>query len=243
MELDTHADTNVLGSNCIVISYTTRECDVSPYTDSYQAIRNVPIVTGATAWTSTHSGDTYILVFHEALWMGDVLDHSLINPNQLRHFGVTVQDNPYSDTALHITNDDDLVLPLHTQGTTIYFDSRTPTDHELQTCRHVHLTSKAEWNPHHVSFPDPSHQIEVSVIQSSHTDDNAAVDDRLVLLDPHTFADRLISRVLITEHRVQTAISDVRVDEVPSDVPLRRTFISNERHSALSAAELSERWC
>jgi hypothetical protein len=72
-----------LGSNCVVLAYTTRECDVSPYSDTYQAIRNVPIVTGATAWTSHRSGDTLILVFHEALWMGNVLDHSLVNPNQL----------------------------------------------------------------------------------------------------------------------------------------------------------------
>jgi hypothetical protein len=27
---------------------------------------------------------------------------------------------------------------LHAKGTTMYFDSRTPTDHELQMCRHDH---------------------------------------------------------------------------------------------------------
>ena len=101
MEMNSHADTAVLGRNCVILNYTGRECDVSLYTDSYEAIKGVPIVTGATAWTSKVNGQTYILVFNEALWMGDVLEHSLINPNQLRHFGVTVQDNPYDKTEMY----------------------------------------------------------------------------------------------------------------------------------------------
>jgi hypothetical protein len=72
------------------------------------------------------------------------------------------------------------------------------------------------------------------------TDDD---DDRTILLDPATFADRLISQVLISDVRTKaTTISDIRVENVPSDVPLRRTFISDERHSAITAADLSERW-
>jgi hypothetical protein len=81
MELDSHADTIVLGSNAIVMHYTTRECDVSPYSDAYDPIKNVPIVTGATAMTCAKTGMTLILLFNEAIWMGDLLDHSLINPN------------------------------------------------------------------------------------------------------------------------------------------------------------------
>lgn len=49
MELDSHADTIVLGKNCVELAYTGRECDMSPYTESYAAIRGVPIVSGATA--------------------------------------------------------------------------------------------------------------------------------------------------------------------------------------------------
>jgi hypothetical protein len=85
LELDSHADTIVLGRNCIVLAHTGRECDVSPYTDSYESIKGVSIVTGATAWTSQVTGETCILVFNEALWMGEVLEHSLLNPNQMRH--------------------------------------------------------------------------------------------------------------------------------------------------------------
>jgi hypothetical protein len=154
MELDSHADTIVLGSNAIIMNYTTRECDVSPYADSYEPIRNVPIVTGATAITSATTGMTYILIFHEAIWMGELLDHSLINPNQLRSNGVEVQDNPFGNVAMHIAaDDDDFIHPMQADGTTIFFDSRTPTNHELEHCPHITLSSPQEWNPRDVQFP------------------------------------------------------------------------------------------
>ena len=50
-------------------------------------LKNVPIVQAATAYQYPHTGQVYILIFNEALCMGESLQHSLINPNQLRHFG------------------------------------------------------------------------------------------------------------------------------------------------------------
>ena len=84
IELNTHADTTVLGSTyCVILSYTGKECEVSPYSSEYEAVRNIPVVTGATAWTNTTDGTAYLLIFHESLWMGDKFDHTLVNPNQL----------------------------------------------------------------------------------------------------------------------------------------------------------------
>ena len=89
-ELDSHTDTIVAGSNCVVLSYTDNVCDVSPCRDDYSPVSNVPVVTAATAWQSPHTGETYILVFHEALWMGGSMNSTLVNPNQLRHYGTVV---------------------------------------------------------------------------------------------------------------------------------------------------------
>ena len=83
-ECDTNTDTCVLGANFIPLSLTHRTADVYPYDKAYTPIANVPIVTGATAWDDTDSGQMYILVFNESLFYGTKLDHSLINPNQLR---------------------------------------------------------------------------------------------------------------------------------------------------------------
>jgi hypothetical protein len=111
-EIESHADTIVLGQNSVILQYTGCECDVAPYSD--KPIRNVPIVTGATAITNTQTGETVIFVFNEAIWMGDQLEHSLLNPNQLCHHWVLVQDNPYDKQSLHLSSDDDeITIPMH----------------------------------------------------------------------------------------------------------------------------------
>ena len=239
MELDSHADTIVLGSNAIVMQYTTRECDVSPYDDSYEPIRNVPIVSGATAVTSTHTGLTYILVFHEAIWMGDRLDHSLLNPNQLRAHGIEVQDNPFHIEAMHIASDsDEFVYPMHADGTTIYFDSRTPTSHELETCPHIVLSSPNEWNPRDVQFP--GHRLEEGhhiISKISREADVSVVFD----MSTHNYDVRSISRV-ISDRFVAEIRVPYEADNLPPDVPLPKTFATSKRHTGVTAQELSERW-
>ena len=49
LEMDTHADTCVLGPNFIILNYTGVECDVSPYTEAYESVKADSIVSGATA--------------------------------------------------------------------------------------------------------------------------------------------------------------------------------------------------
>ena len=100
IELDSHVDTIVLGANCVILSHTGQSCEVMPYSDTYDTITDVPVVTGATLWTSPHDGDEYILIFNEALWMGNTLQHTLVNPNQLRAYGTTVRDNPFASSPL-----------------------------------------------------------------------------------------------------------------------------------------------
>ena len=65
---------------------------MSPYTDEYEAINNVPIVLAATACTSLELAETFIIIMYEGLWMNIAMDHTWGNPNQLRHLGFTVQD-------------------------------------------------------------------------------------------------------------------------------------------------------
>ena len=55
------------------------------------------------------------LLFNEALWLPH-LEISLLNPNQLREFGIEVQDNSYSGTPMKIDNDDGFVTYLLSEG-------------------------------------------------------------------------------------------------------------------------------
>ena len=155
IELDIYVDTMVLRSNCVVLSYTGKECEVSPYSPDYEAVHNVLVVTGATVWTNPQDGKAILLVFHDALWMGDKLDQTLVNPNQLRAYGVDIQDNPFMSTLLAIS-DQDYAISLYSQGTIICGDTRSPTEQDLATLPRMIMTSPHEWDPHNVAFPSCS---------------------------------------------------------------------------------------
>ena len=103
------------------MNYVGKECDVTAYRDDYEAITGVRVANIATAWQSPQSGQLYIFLFNKVLWMGDSIDHSLINPNQLRHFGVMMQDDPASSCPLSIISEDiKFALELDRQGTILY---------------------------------------------------------------------------------------------------------------------------
>jgi hypothetical protein len=147
-EMDTHADTSVAGSNFIMCEFDGTTCEVSPFTDEYQLMTDVPIVSAATAWTDDESGETVILWFNQILWYGNKLDHSLINPNQLRHNGVSVCDDITDrNRRFGIDIHGDLFIPFEMKGTVISFESRVPTKWELQNCRIVTVTSDEVWDP------------------------------------------------------------------------------------------------
>ena len=70
-ESDTNAETGVAGSNMIPISFTTRSADVYSYLPNQNPIKDVPIVSAATAYDCPSTNQTYILIFHEFLWYGN----------------------------------------------------------------------------------------------------------------------------------------------------------------------------
>ena len=86
--------------------------------------------------TPLELAETFIIILHERLWMNSTMEHTLVNPNQLRHFGVTVKDNPYINSPLYIEYPVcDFVLPLILEGTNITAHNRIPNGEEFVTCR------------------------------------------------------------------------------------------------------------
>ena len=232
--MDTHADTTVLGLNCVVLSYTGKECKVSPYSSQYEVVQNVPVVTGATVWTNASDGTAYLMIFHESLWMGNKLDHTLVNPNQLRDYGVSVQDNPFGAKPLSITTND-VSVELYLEGTIICGDTRTPTESELSQLPRLILTSPHDWDPHNVCFPSSSGQSSDNMsIEYNHS--IFAVNTLL----QHTIFDPIMVVSLMLSH---VQVAEVTVPSTLQDVPSVRTFQSKERHSTVTPSDLSERWC
>jgi hypothetical protein len=150
-ETDSNADTCCLGNNFAVLQYTNRSATVAPFHADYAALTNVPIVTGATVYDDPYTNTSILLIINEGLYFGSTLDHSLINPNQIRHYGHTYQDNPYSSDPLGIVADNNHIS-LHSSGTKIQFNTRCPTDTEIRTLPSIQLTSDHEWIPQHVTL-------------------------------------------------------------------------------------------
>ena len=101
-ELDTDADTSCAGANWALLEYTGEICEVSPFLTTYDPIQEIPVARCCTVWTSDQTGIDYLLVGDQMLWFGTLLPNSLLNPNQIRAFGLEVFDNPFNDQEFGI---------------------------------------------------------------------------------------------------------------------------------------------
>jgi hypothetical protein len=126
-ELDSHADTNVGGANCILIDDTGEFATVHSFSEEQQPFKNVHIGTVATAWVDPSSGETFVLILPQTLYFGTRMKHSLICPNQLRSFGVIVDDTPrqFDPSSSHSITipGHNVVIPLELSGVISHFST------------------------------------------------------------------------------------------------------------------------
>jgi len=153
IEMDSNADTCCLGSNFIPLHFTQRVAEVFAYNDDLPPT-TVPIVSGATAYECPKTNETFILIVNEGLYYGSRLNHSLLNPNQLRSYGNPVWDNPFDRERPFGIELAEVLIPFDTRGTKVLFKTRVPTQQEIEGCRKMHLTSKVHWNPHEVRLSE-----------------------------------------------------------------------------------------
>ena len=83
-ELDSHADTSVLGENALVLLSHERQVNVIGYDQSKgTSAINLPIVSGALAYNDPMTGTTVVLVIHEAVHV-PTMNNNLLCPMQVR---------------------------------------------------------------------------------------------------------------------------------------------------------------
>jgi hypothetical protein len=177
IEIDNHADTTCFGSNFTAIEFTGDMCEVSPFSNEYQTMTNIPVATAATAWDDPISGETIILLFNQGLWFGDNLQNSLINPNQCRAHGIEINDNPFDQRGQPLSIKDEITgieVPMQFHNSIIYARTRAPTLEEIKTNPTVELTSDAPWDPSKVGQPPLSREEEEkrSIVASIKVDAN-----------------------------------------------------------------------
>jgi hypothetical protein len=236
-ELDTRADTICAGANCRPIYFTRQQCEVKGFSEEFEPIQDVRVASVATAWCDGMGGPTYILIFNEALYFGGEMGHSLINPNQIRHHGVRVHDNPYEmdpTRAMGIELYEDLRLPFQSEGSTVYFESKYPSDQEMEECIHVVLTSDNEWNPHEVNMRAFSEHHRLIEQVSSDQVSERNRDHLIYESDCHLFNTDGNTEQLLFERMVSSVIVS------PDDIRSAREVLSNTRHSTFTTEHISK---
>ena len=156
-ELDSHADTCCVGRHSVVLTRTSQTVRVEGFLPSLGSV-SVPIVTAAIAYDDPHTMQTFVLIVNQALYFKH-METNLLCPNQLRHFGVIVNDSPLyflSDNERTVEShriivpQPPLAIDLKLNGVVSYFESRRPTTEELDGvgATHIEITSDAQWDPY-----------------------------------------------------------------------------------------------
>ena len=144
--MDTHADTCCAGSNWSLLETTGQFCEVSPFLSTYEPVSEIPLARCCTVWTDQSDSSEHLLVGDQMLWFGNQLPNSLINPNQLRAYGLIVNDDPFDHSRHFGIDSEHVFIPFDTTGTVVHFDTRVPTEWE-KTHLPVILLTGEDWNP------------------------------------------------------------------------------------------------
>jgi hypothetical protein len=165
---------------------------------------------------------------------------SLINPSQMRHYGVTVSDDPTDGTRAFGISTDDVHIPFKMDGTTVYFETRVPTQYELENCKTIQVTDDTVWDPSSVSIASVTVTsdlplVEISerrkilsmnLINNNMPPANESYNDLMPYNDA-TLLNRMIGNV-----RVATAYRDANVSFVGS----------KDRHSRVNAETVARKF-
>jgi len=159
-ELDSHADTCVVGSETALITQDFgRQVKVSGFDGTKSA--NAKTVTGVLGYVDPGTGDRFMLVVHQAILVPK-MTANLLGVMQLRDNGILINDEP-KHMALNPSDDhhcitisgsqdrDQLRIPLLIKGVTSYFPTWKPTMEEFEGTpldRIIKLTNKnVDWDP------------------------------------------------------------------------------------------------
>ncbi|KAI2488761.1 hypothetical protein MHU86_25815 [Fragilaria crotonensis] len=157
------SDACAVGSNCLVVHDYDRPINVSGYNPSGSVAKDLKTVSAALAYDDPISGETVILMVHQAIHIPDIA-HNLLSTMQLRLNDVIVNDVPrfLTDTVHDLTHslaiptdatDVPYVIPLSLRGVTSTFPTRRPTVAEYETLPHITLTdADLQWDPHDTTF-------------------------------------------------------------------------------------------
>ena len=166
-EVDSHADTCVVGRHALVFHDFDRPVNVTGYDEGKGTTEeDCKTVSAALAYDDPRTGEVIILVVHQAILIPH-LEINLLCPMQLRINDVKISevpkfltDNPTDDThsiqfPSQYNGDEPYTIPLSLKGVTSYFPTRKPTQQEFNDCERYKTTYELpDWDPHATIFAE-----------------------------------------------------------------------------------------
>jgi len=243
LEIDNHADTTCFGMNFKPLLYTGQVCQVSGFSDSLPTIDDVEVCQAATAYTDEETGITYILVVNQGLWFGDRMKQSLLNPNQVRHYGHRLSDNPFDKDRPFGIQTAQLFIPFTMQGSIALLKTRTPTDWELNNCKHIELTDPRQWDPNESLLEYGIGQ--KRKINSISQGNQEEIPDEILVSEIERVVAKMDSGLNPNEFaRYITNTVNIRPEKRQKIMPLTtaQAMESETRHTAVTAEEIAKKW-
>ena len=242
MEFDTHADTTVLGRHCLLIQDFNKTVSVTGW-DASAGATECRTVSGVVAYDHPVTGQAYMLVFHQAIYL-ESMDNHLICPMQCRVNGVEINDtpkifvkNPTERSHAIVVDDplapdDSLVVPLQLEGVISVFSIRVPSRHKYENSEFVcEMTSESpDWDPQGSDLAEQ---------EASMSDLRGHVND--VGSDIIARGRRLISSVSCSHLSVDPTNDEILADELERNVMVCRVKTSRGWR-AIDADALAEKW-
>ena len=256
LELDSHADTCVVGKNSLVLEDYDRPVKVTGY-DTTKKSQTYRTVSAAVAYDDPATGDTSMLVINQAIHMPQ-LEHNLLCPMQMRQNDVEVDEKPKYLTeaptekshAVVVTNDNSrLVIPLQLRGVSSYFDSRKPTAQEYETseAKYELTCHDLEWDPLSPDFGEQEramtdHKGEVRTTEPR-MEMNVCQIESALLFNPHEASSQHEFGSALESHvRIQCVQSGPTSDLGSAQVNRGLSLLASEKRPKLEAPKLAERW-
>lgn len=160
-ELDSHADSPVVGKHVYILRSTGRKVSVKGFTDQLGAPILVPVVDAAVVYDCEYTGKSIVLVIRNALHLRN-MDTNLIPPFMMRLAGLKIDECPkfLSDNpneGNHSVYCPELVfrIPLHLDGIISFIPTRRPSKRELEELDSIDLTPNVPvWDPHDTVYSE-----------------------------------------------------------------------------------------
>jgi hypothetical protein len=142
-----------VGKNWRVLEYTGELCSVMPFSKDYNPTPNIPVARCATTYTCPDSGQSILLIADQVLYFGDSMEHTLINPHQIRSHGYSLCDDPWDPNRTLGLDTEHFFIPFFTTGSTVHFASAFPSRWDLDNLPTIQLTAP-HWDPSAFSMPN-----------------------------------------------------------------------------------------